>query len=88
MTGSKAIARPTLFAIGFSPSCQRVFATLAHKGVDYDLVEIDVTKKERPAEFNALTPFGKVPVLVHVNSDKGALDVRFGSIASVPRCPR
>lgn len=59
------MARPKLYALGYSPSAQRVFATLAHKGVDYDMIEVDVTKKDRPAEFNAVSPFGKVPVLVH-----------------------
>lgn len=57
--------KPTLYALGFSPTSQRVFATLAHKGVDHDMVEVDITKKERPAAFNAVSPFGKVPVLVH-----------------------
>lgn len=59
------MAMPKLYGLGYSPSAQRVFATLSHKGVDYDMVEVDVTKKERPAEFNAVSPFGKVPVMVH-----------------------
>ena len=59
------MGKPKLYALGFSPTCQRVFATLAHKGVDYDMVEIDITKSERPAEFDAVSPFGKVPVLRH-----------------------
>jgi len=59
------MSKPKLYGLGFSPTCQRVFATLAHKGVDYEMVEIDITKKERPAEFSAVSPFGKVPVLTH-----------------------
>lgn len=59
------MSKPKLYALGFSPTCQRVFATLAHKGVDYETVEVDITKKERPAEFNAVSPFGKVPVFQH-----------------------
>lgn len=56
---------PKLYSLGFSPTCQRVFATLAHKGVAYDTVDVDITQKERPAEFTAISPFGKVPVLQH-----------------------
>lgn len=59
------MAKPRVYGLGFSPTAQRVFATLAHKGVDYDMVEVDITKKDRPAEFNAVSPLGKVPVLVH-----------------------
>ncbi len=59
------MSKPKLYALAYSPTSQRVFGTLAHKGVDYDMVEVDITKKERPAEFNAISPFGKVPVLAH-----------------------
>lgn len=58
-------AKPKLYQFSISPSCQRVFATFAHKGVEYDVFEVDVSKKERPEEFNQISPFGKVPVLVH-----------------------
>ncbi|MFQ5971898.1 MAG: glutathione S-transferase family protein [Alphaproteobacteria bacterium] len=63
------MSKPKLYALAYSPTSQRVFGTLAHKGVDYDMVEVDITKKERPAEFNAVSPFGKVPVLVHDGSN-------------------
>jgi glutathione S-transferase len=59
------MAKPTLYSLSFSPACMRVFPVLAYKGIDYDNVEVDITKKERPAAFNAVSPFGKVPVLVH-----------------------
>jgi glutathione S-transferase len=59
------MAKPTLYSLGFSPTCLRVFPTLALKGIEYDNIEVDITKKERPAAFNAVSPFGKVPVLVH-----------------------
>ena len=59
------MAKPTLYSLSFSPACMRVFPVLAHKGIDYDNVEVDITKKERPAAFNAVSPFGKVPVLAH-----------------------
>ena len=59
------MGKPTLYGLGISPTAQRVFATLAYKDIDYEMVEVDITKKERPAEFTAVSPFGKVPVLVH-----------------------
>ena len=57
--------KPKLYALRISPFCKRVFATLEHKKVAHDLVEIDITKKERPAEFNRVSPYGKVPCLEH-----------------------
>lgn len=57
--------KPKLYAFAISPTCQRVFSVLAHKNIEHDYVEIDVSKKERPAEFTKVSPFGKVPVLVH-----------------------
>ena len=57
--------KPLLYDLGISPTSQRVVATLTHKGIDYDFAETDVTQKERPAAFNAVSPFGKIPVLVH-----------------------
>ena len=59
------MSKPKLYGLGISPSVQRVFAAFAIKGVEYDLVEIDITKSERPSEFNSISPFGKVPVLSH-----------------------
>jgi glutathione S-transferase len=59
------MAKPQLYQLSISPSCQRVFATLAIKGVEYDPIDIDISKKERPADFVKISPFGKVPILVH-----------------------
>jgi glutathione S-transferase len=59
------MAKPQLYQLSISPSCQRVFATLANKGIDYEPIEIDISKKERPEAFNKVSPFGKVPVFVH-----------------------
>lgn len=56
---------PKLYMFGISPSCQRVFAAFANKGVPYEPIEIDISRSERPADFNKVSPFGKVPVLVH-----------------------
>ena len=59
------MAKPQLYQLSISPSCQRVFATLAIKGVEYDPIDIDISRKARPADFVKISPFGKVPVLVH-----------------------
>lgn len=56
---------PKLYMLSISPSCQRVFATFANKGVDYDSVEVDISQAKRPEEFERVSPFGKVPVLEH-----------------------
>lgn len=56
---------PKLYMFGISPSCQRVFATFANKGVRYDSIEVDISRSERPDDFRKISPFGKVPVLVH-----------------------
>lgn len=57
--------KPKLYMLSISPSCQRVFATFANKGVAYDTVEIDISQAQRPEEFEKISPFGKVPVLEH-----------------------
>jgi glutathione S-transferase len=59
------MAKPQLYQLSISPSCQRVFATLTIKGVEYDPIDIDISKKECPADFVKISRFGKVPVLVH-----------------------
>lgn len=57
--------RPKLHMLAISPSCQRVFATFANKGVEYDTVEVDISQAQRPADFEKISPYGKVPVLEH-----------------------
>ena len=59
------MSNPKLYMFSISPSCQRVFATLANKGIDYDSVEIDISERARPAGFEKISPFGKVPLLLH-----------------------
>lgn len=56
---------PKLYMFSISPSCQRVFATFANKGVAYDTVEVDISQAKRPEAFEKISPFGKVPVLEH-----------------------
>lgn len=48
-----------------SPNCQRVKVVLEEKRLPYELISIDLNKKEQkhPA-FLKLNPYGKVPVLV------------------------
>ncbi|MCY3829784.1 MAG: glutathione S-transferase family protein [Rhodospirillaceae bacterium] len=57
--------KPKLYMFSISPSCQRVFATLANKGIEYDSVEIDISERARPEGFEKISPFGKVPLLEH-----------------------
>ena len=47
-----------------SPNCQRVKVVLEEKKIPYEVVPIDLQKKEqkRP-EFLKLNPYGKVPVI-------------------------
>ena len=59
------MAKPTLHQLSISPTCQRVFAMLAAKDIDHDRVDVDISQKERPDDFNKISPFGKVPVLEH-----------------------
>jgi glutathione S-transferase len=45
------------------PFAQRSLILLGEKGLDYDLQEIDLSNK--PDWFDAVSPYSKVPVLVH-----------------------
>ncbi len=56
------MTKPRLFELEISPACARVFIVLDHKGVDHEVVPIDITQKERPEEFKKVSPYGKVPV--------------------------
>ncbi len=47
-----------------SPNCQRVKVVLAEKQLPYDIVSVDLRKKEQKnPDFLRLNPYGKVPVL-------------------------
>jgi Glutathione S-transferase, N-terminal domain len=49
-----------------SPNPQKVTFAMLELGLDFEIIPVDFTKGEhRTAEFLALNPFGKVPVLVH-----------------------
>jgi glutathione S-transferase len=55
----------TLYSWQYCPFAQRTRIALAVKGVEHELVELDITKKPYPDWFMALSPNGKVPTLVH-----------------------
>jgi glutathione S-transferase len=52
-----------LYTFKLCPFAHRVRLALAEKGLHADLIEIDLKKK--PADFNLISPHGRVPVLVH-----------------------
>jgi len=53
-----------LYDFKSSPNCQRVKVVLAEKNLPYEIVPIDLQKKEQKTlEYLKLNPYGKVPVL-------------------------
>jgi glutathione S-transferase len=53
-----------LYDFKSSPNCQRVKVVLAEKNLPYEIVPIDLTKKEQKNPgYLKLNPYGKVPVL-------------------------
>lgn len=52
-----------LFSTSACPFAQRSRMVLAEKALDFELVEIDLGN--RPAWFNEISPYGKVPALRH-----------------------
>lgn len=58
------MAEVQLYSMAVCPFAQRARMMLALKGIEFELVEIDITKP-RPDWFKALNPLGKVPVLRH-----------------------
>lgn len=54
-----------LYDFTSSPNCQRVKVVLEEKHLLYELVPVDLRKKEqKKPEYLAMNPYGKVPVLV------------------------
>jgi len=54
-----------LYDFATSPNCQRVKVVLEEKKLAYELVPVDLRKKEqKKPEYLAMNPYGKVPVLV------------------------
>lgn len=56
--------RVTLYSVAACPYAQRTRILLDFKGVESDLVELDLSKS-RPEWFLEINPTGKVPALVH-----------------------
>ena len=53
-----------LYDFKSSPNCQRVKVVLAEKNLPYEIVPVDLTKKEQKSpDYLKLNPYGKVPVL-------------------------
>ena len=53
-----------LYDFKSSPNCQRVKVVLAEKNLPYEIVPVDLTKKEQKSpEYLQMNPYGKVPVL-------------------------
>ena len=81
-----------LYSYQACPFARRTRMTLLEKNLDFELTEIDVHNK--PANFAEISPYGKVPVLVH---DGGRiyesaiineyLDERFPEIPLLPADP-
>lgn len=58
-----------LYDFKSSPNCQRVKVVLAEKNLPYEIVPIDLTKKEqKQADYLKMNPYGKVPVLTDDNT--------------------
>jgi len=60
---NRAMPDITLYSYGGCPFARRTRMALAEKGIDYELVEIDL--RNRPDNFHEISPYGKVPVLFH-----------------------
>ena len=75
------------------PFAQRTHLTLIEKGLEYDHAEVDL--KNKPAWFEALSPYSKVPVLKHDGAVvyesaiiNEYIDDRFPEPALMPPDPR
>ena len=54
-----------LYDFQSSPNCQRVKVVLAEKKLPYEIVPVDLRKKEqKKPDFLKLNPYGKVPVII------------------------
>jgi len=52
-----------LYSYQACPFARRTRMVLLEKGLDFELTEIDINNK--PDDFNEVSPYGKVPVLLH-----------------------
>lgn len=64
----------TLYGASLSPYVRKVRVVLAEKGIAYEHVQIDPTR--RPADYFEISPFGRIPALRdgdHVLADSGVI---------------
>ena len=52
-----------LYTFKLCPFAHRVRLTLAEKGLSAETIEVDL--KNKPADFTAISPYGRVPLLLH-----------------------
>ncbi len=57
------MAEVTIYSAVVCPFAHRSRLALLEKGVDFDLIEIDLQNK--PEGFTDISPYGKVPVIKH-----------------------
>jgi glutathione S-transferase len=57
------MSKPHLYSYQACPFARRTRMALLEKGIDFELTEIDINNK--PANFEQISPYGKVPVLLH-----------------------
>lgn len=55
-----------IYTFKLCPFAQRVRLVLAEKGLAAEAIEVDL--KSKPADFLAVSPYGRVPVLLHVGA--------------------
>ena len=55
----------TIYSAVVCPFAHRSRLVLLEKGIDFELVEIDLQNK--PANFTEISPYSKVPVIKHGN---------------------
>jgi glutathione S-transferase len=55
-----------LYTFKLCPFAHRVRLTLAEKGLSAEMIEINL--KNKPADFTSISPYGRVPVLLHGNT--------------------
>ena len=78
-----------------SPNCQRVKVVLAEKKLPYEVVPVDLRKKEqKKPDFLKLNPYGKVPVIIDGTTVlyesciiNEYLDEKYPDIPLMPRDP-
>lgn len=57
-----------LFSAQVCPYSHRTRLALAEKGLDFDLIEIDIDARETPLRFRQVSPYGRVPALLHAGN--------------------